>query len=267
MRGRTIRLSVNRRLVIDAMRLSARVPTAAALRRMELGTVAAARMRCAGRPSWVALFVKAFALTADEVPELRRAYISFPWPHLYEYPENAALVMIERIHRGENVVFPFRVRNPAWLPLVQLSQVIREAKTAPIAEVTDFMRVLRIGALPWPLRRLLWWTAHSFAGLRANYFGTFVVSAISSWGAEGLFGLPPSTVLLTYGVVAPDGAVDVRVIWDHRVLDGAVMARALGRMEQVLCADITQELLSSQPPAADTPLPMSRIDWNPTPAG
>jgi hypothetical protein len=34
MRGRTIRLSANRRLVIDAMRLSARVPTAAALRRM-----------------------------------------------------------------------------------------------------------------------------------------------------------------------------------------------------------------------------------------
>jgi hypothetical protein len=107
MRGRTIRLSVNRRLVIDAMRLSARVPTAAALRRMELGTVAAARMRCAGRPSWVALFVKAFALTADEVPELRRAYISFPWPHLYEYPENAALVMIERIHRGRTSFFRF----------------------------------------------------------------------------------------------------------------------------------------------------------------
>ena len=251
MRGRTVRLTVNRRLILDAMRISARVPVASAQRRMELGTVAAARTRCTGRPSWVALFVKAFALTADEVPELRRTYVSFPWPHLYEYPENAALVMIERIYRGENVVFPFRIRNPGWLPLVQLSEVIRNAKTAPIGEVTDFMRVLRIGALPWPLRRLLWWTAHSFAQQRANYFGTFVVSVYSSLGVEPLFGLPPCTVLLTYGVVAPDGAVDVRVIWDHRVLDGAVMARTLVRMEQVLCADITQELLSSQPLAAD----------------
>jgi hypothetical protein len=260
MRGRTIRLSANRRLIIDAMRLSARVPTAAALRRMELGTVAAARMRCAGRPSWVALFVKAFALIADEFPELRRAYISFPWPHLYEYPQNAALVMIERMYQGENVVFPFRIRNPAWLPLVQLSEVIRKVKTAPIEEIKDFMVVLRVGALPWPLRRLLWWVAYGFGRLRANYFGTFIVSVYSSLGVEPLYGLPPSTVLLTYGIVAPDGAVDVRVIWDHRVLDGAVIARILVRMEEVLCTDITQELLSSQPPAADTPLPMSRID-------
>ncbi len=263
MRGRIVHLSANRRLIVDAMRISARVPVASALRRMELGTVAAARTRCAGRPSWVAVFVKAFALIADELPELRRTYMSFPWPHLYEYPENAALIMIERRYRGENVVFPFRIRNPAWLPLVQLSEVIRKAKTTPIEDVADFMRVLRIGALPSPLRRLLWWTAHGFARLRANYFGTFVVSVYSSWGVEPLFGLPPCTVLLTYGVVAPDGAVDVRVIWDHRVLDGAVMARALRRLEQVLRSDITQELLSSQPPTTDPTLYLPRTDREP----
>ncbi len=39
-----------------------------------------------------------------------------------------------------------------------------------------------------------------------------------------------------------DGQVDVRVIYDHRVMDGATVARALGRVEHVLQTDIVAEL-------------------------
>jgi hypothetical protein len=134
--------------------------------------------------------------------------------------------MIERMYEGESAAFPFRIRNPSWLPIVQLSETIRNAKTAPIEEMTDFVRVVRISALPWPLRRLLWWIAHSFGRLRASYFGTFIVSVYSSLGADPLYGISPGTALLTYGVIASDGEADVRIMWDHRVLDGAVIARA-----------------------------------------
>jgi pyruvate/2-oxoglutarate dehydrogenase complex dihydrolipoamide acyltransferase (E2) component len=34
----------------------------------------------------------------------------------------------------------------------------------------------------------------------------------------------------------------VRVVYDHRVMDGAVVARALGRMEEVLTGPIVDEL-------------------------
>ena len=42
------------------------------------------------------------------------------------------------------------------------------------------------------------------------------------------------TTTLNYGVIAEDGTVDVRLIYDHRVLDGATIARALGELETVL---------------------------------
>jgi hypothetical protein len=250
-RGRTLRLSAGRRFITDAMWLSARVPTVSAQRRMQLGTVATARAACAHRASWVALFTKAFAMVADECPELRRAYIRCPWPHLYEYPENAGIVMIERIHQGESVALPFRIRNPSWLPVAMLSEIVQNAKAAPIEEMTDFVRVIRISALPWPLRRLLWWIAYSFGRVRASFFGTFIVSVYSSMGADPLYGISPGTVLLTYGAVAADGGVDVRIMWDHRVLDGATIARALVRMEEVLCTTIAEELASSRAPATD----------------
>ncbi|MEZ5786306.1 MAG: hypothetical protein R3D62_07495 [Xanthobacteraceae bacterium] len=211
---------------------------------MDLKPVAAARARNAVRPSWVAIFVKAFAMVADEFPELRRTYLSHPWPHLYQYPENAALVMIERQHQGESVVFPFRIRNPGWVPLGQLSETIRTAKTAPVEDTVDFVRVLRVSALPWPLRRLVWWLGYHFGRLRANYFGTFVLSAYPSEGADPLHGIGPVTMLLTYGLIGPDGAITVRAMWDHRVLDGVVIARALLRLEEVLNTRILEELLS-----------------------
>jgi hypothetical protein len=251
MRGQAVRLSASRRFISDAMRIAARVPTVMAQRRMQLGAIAAARVRCVGRPSWVAIFTKAFALAADDFPEVRRTYMPYPRPHLYEYPENAAVIMIERMHGDENAIFPFRIRNPGWVPIVQLSEIIRDAKTAPIEGMADFMRILRISALPSPLRRLLWWIAHNSGRLRANYFGTFVVSSLTSMGSELIHGIAPGMVLLSFGIVASDGTVDVRAMWDHRVIDGALFSRVLARMEVVLRTSILQELQSARSPTAE----------------
>ena len=44
------------------------------------------------------------------------------------------------------------------------------------------------------------------------------------------------------GVIGPDGKVDVRLTYDHRVLDGATVARALGELERVLACEILAEL-------------------------
>jgi hypothetical protein len=39
--------------------------------------------------------------------------------------------------------------------------------------------------------------------------------------------------------------VDVRIVYDHRVLDGATVARALARLEDVLNGEIAAELSGS----------------------
>lgn len=245
MRGERFRLSANRQFVVDAMRIAARTPFVSAQRRMRINSVVAARNQCSTRPSWSALFTKAFALVADEFPELRTAYMPYVRPHLYRYNENAAIVVIERILGDENVVFPFRIRNPGWVPVFRLSEVLREAKCAPIDTITDFVRILRISALPWPFRQMAWWIGHNSGRLRGNYFGTFVVSSLAFSGAEMLHVISPGITLLSYGIVKDDGVVDVSVTWDHRIGDGAVFARSLVRLEEVLNTVIVQELASA----------------------
>ena len=101
MRGRAIGLSVPRQMMIDFLYFARGVPTVPVQKHMSVAALAAARAACNDRPRWTAIFTKAFALVAEEVPQLRRAYVKFPWPHLYEYPTSKANIMIERDYQGE----------------------------------------------------------------------------------------------------------------------------------------------------------------------
>src|SRR5262249_30101304 len=77
-----------------------------------------------------------------------------------------------------------RIKDPARAPLTDIARAVRAAASDPIEEVRDFRRLLRISALPRPIRRLLWWLALNIGRQRANYFGTFAVSVYSASGAE-----------------------------------------------------------------------------------
>jgi hypothetical protein len=226
----------------DLMHFAAKVPTVPVQRRMNLAPLVLARR--ASRPPWTALFTKAFALVAREFPELRRAYCKFPWPHLYEYPASVAHITIEREYEGEPAVLGLRIKDPAKLSIAEIGVAIRQASTAPIGSIKSFRHALRFASWPRPLRRPLWWIALNVGRFRPSYFGTFGVSVYSALGAESLHPLSPLTCTLNYGVIAADGTVDVRLIYDHRVLDGASIARALVRMEEVLNTTVYTELVS-----------------------
>ncbi len=57
-------------------------------------------------------------------------------------------------------------------------------------------------------------------------------------------GSGPRVVLgtLNYGVIGPDGRTTARLVYDHRVMDGGTIARALGRLDEVLNGEMMDEL-------------------------
>ncbi len=249
--GRKLPLSLPRRFICDLVRSAQKVPTVPMQRRMRLGEVADARRQLRHRPSWCGIFLKAYATVAASRPELRRAYISFPWPHLYEYPINIASVGIERRYGDEDAVFFAQIRSPELQPLAEIDSHLRRFKEAPIESIGPFRRALWVSRLPRPLRRFAWWLGLNASGyLRARYLGTFGISVVGSLGAAGLHLLSPLTTAVNYGTFEPDGTLDVRVTYDHRVLDGAPMARALAHLEDVLHGEILAELREL---AADEP--------------
>ncbi len=241
--GRNIRLSLPRRFVCDLLHFAHRVPTVPVQRRMNLAEVVAARRAAAPRPSWVALFTKAYAFVAAARPELRRSYLSFPTPHLYEHPVSVASVAVERRFGDEDAVFFGHITQPENRGLPELDAKLRELKERPVESVGAFRKALRVSALPRPLRRLAWWVGlNAWGRKRAQFLGTFGVSVYAGLGAASLHPLSPLTTALNYGVIDADGSVDVRLVYDHRVLDGATVARALQDLERVLTCEIVAEL-------------------------
>jgi hypothetical protein len=233
--GRRLSLSLPRRWIGDFLHFAQKVPTVPVQRRMNIAPLVTARDQAMPRPSWCALFTKAYAMVAAARPELRRAYLTFPWVHLYEHPINVVSIAIERQLDGEDAVFFTQIRGPEEHTPEQLDRVLDHCKELPVDRIGTFKRALRISRLPWPLRRLSWWLALNWSGYyRARNVGTFGVSVYSGLGAESLHPLSLVTTTLNYGVIADDGTVDVRIIYDHRVLDGATIARVLGELEEAL---------------------------------
>jgi hypothetical protein len=250
--GRNLSLSLPRRFIGDLVHFAHQVPTVPMERRMYLAPVVAARLAAEPRPSWCAVFTKAYALVAARRPELRRSYIPFPWPHLYEHPINIASVGVERRMGEEDAVFFAHLRRPEVQPLAAINAHLRRLKDDPVHSIGLFRRILKVSRLPRPLRRLLWWFGLNLSGYRrARYLGTFGISVVAGLGAAGLHLLSPLTTALNYGVFGPDGSLEVRVTYDHRVLDGAAVARAMQDLEGVLKGEILTELKAAgQGPAA-----------------
>jgi hypothetical protein len=241
--GRWIPLSLPRRFISELVYFSKLAPLTTMQRTMWLPAVVEARQRVQPRPGWCALFTKAYSLVAARRSPLRQAYMPWPWPHLYEHPICVASVAVERRYRDEDAVFFTHVRVPHEQTLAGIENHLRRCKTEPIESIALFRRILYTSRFPWPMRRLAWrFGLYTSGRRRAKHMGTFGVSVTSNIGSSGLDLLTPLTTGLNYGVVSAEGSVDVRLTYDHRVLDGGTAARALGEVEEVMNGAILAEL-------------------------
>jgi hypothetical protein len=250
-KGRYLPLSWSRRVACDYLHFAAQIPTVPVQRTMNLARLREARAASRPAVSWTILFTKAYALLAQELPVLRQALVNFPWPRVYEHPVSHPMVMVEREYEGEMLVVGCLLRDPEQTSLRRLHEHLEAFRTRPVEESNLFRKSRLIGRLPRFLRRWAWWIGLNWCGAkRAKYYGTFAISVYSGLGAESLHPITPLTTTLNYGVIAADGTVPVRIVYDHRLMDGATIARALARFEQILNGTIADELLGARAAAA-----------------
>lgn len=241
--GVSMPLSLPRQLICDYLHFARQIPSVPVQRRMHLGEVVAARAAAGLRPSWCGIFLKAYGFVTAACPPLRRAYMAFPRPRLYEHPINVASVAIERKLGDEDAVLFAHIRQPEALSLAEIDYRLRRFKEQPLESFGDFRRILLMYRFPRPMRRMLWWLALNLWGRkRAAFMGTSGITVYAGLGAASLHPLSLLTTTLNYGVIESDGSVDVRITYDHRVMDGATVARALADLERVLTHEILLEL-------------------------
>jgi hypothetical protein len=245
--GRNRALSPFRKLVIELSHHTQKVPGGTVERPMDLSALIAARQACLPKPSWTAIFLKAMGIVAAEQPALRCAYMPFPWMHLYEHPINIANFTIERRFQDEDVVFFAQVRSPERRSLKELDKIIRTCQEEPLESLKFFKRTIRMSKVPWLFRRLTWWVSlNLFGKLRCHNFGTFSLTSVAAAGGGVLHMEPLLTSTVHYGLFDERGSLPMRITFDHRAVDGCVVARALVRLEEVLHHEVLQEIIAGR---------------------
>src|SRR5436190_14754900 len=198
-KGTWLGLSPARKMTIELLHFARQVPSVPVARALNVAAVARARAQAAAPPSWTTVFVRAYGLVARRFPGLRRALIPWPYPRLYEHPHSVCALVVEREWRGETVLLGAKLRAPEDMPLGAIHRHLRRLKESPVREVSEFRQALRVGRLPGPLRRFLFWHSLQFSGAkRAKRFGTFMVSSYGSLGAEQMHPRSFHTTLLTF---------------------------------------------------------------------
>ena len=240
-RPRRLRIPRSRRLVIDVLHYRAKVPTCAHDRLCDFRGVAEARERCPVRISWSILFIKAFGLVAARLPVLRQTYQRWPWPHVYQHPSSVAMVATHRDFDGEPWLFWSRFSSPEAKPLVRMQESLDRYLTDPVE--TTFPWQYQLSGFPTIVRRMLWsWTLNIGGPNRVRRSGTFFLTTIAGQGAE--IQHPPAflTTNATYGPIDENGKSRVTLAYDHRLMDGRLIAGTLAGIEEALNGPIAAEL-------------------------
>lgn len=242
--GRSVRMTPARRYIGDLLHAGMQMPLVTIQKDMNVAELAVARKLAPGRPSWCAIFTKAYGKVVASRPDLRRIVLYFPWERMYEYSSAAADITVEvRLEDGNALVF-VPIRHPEECPLVEIDRTIAAVQEKPLETVMSFQHGLFLAQFcPRFLRRWVWWGLLNLSGrIRSWYIGTYGVTSVGNWGVESVRPIAPTISILHYGAIDPQGNVSIRMTYDHRVLDGSGPSMALNEMEKFLQTDILAEL-------------------------
>jgi hypothetical protein len=209
-------------------------------REIDLRELTVLRSEVSPKISWTMLFIKAYGLLSHQHPHLRQALMTWPWTHLYEHPCSVAMLAINRLEEQEDRLFWGRFVAPETRPLADLQAELDCYKSGPVASI--FRRQVRLAQFPSPLRRIAWRLTLNSGTKRAKRLGTFGLSTLAGLGAYNRHHPSCLSTSLSYAPMDAKGRALVTILFDHRIVDGAAIARDLAELEMILNTDIAAEL-------------------------
>ncbi len=210
--------------------------------KINIANVVAARGTSSAAINWAAVWMKALSLVGQRRPELRSAYLPFPWARIYVHPQMVCTMVIERTWRGASALFFQQFNAPEKASLRELDASMRRLRQVAVEEVGSFRRMIRLSRPPVLIRRLIWSIGLNWSGpLRAKYFG---ISAINPFpiGGRIVQTTMPVSFMLYFGLIEPNGDAQIQVFYDHRIMDGVELYKILRDLEVTMNRDIAAEL-------------------------
>jgi hypothetical protein len=241
MDGKTQRIGRERSIVLDVVHLARKIPSFPVERWFELQELGEIRQAAKRRISWITLFARAYGLVSRDFPELRQTFVSWPFARVYQSPYCVISLAVNRQTESGEQLFFGRLRFPENRSLLEIQAELDECVNGDVRQA--FKQQLRSAALPTWLRRIgWWWRLQVDIPQKARRVGTGSMSVLASYGVHNRLHPCMLTSSLSYGPQEADGRMWVTLQCDHRVIDGALAARAINAMHDLLRTQIVNEL-------------------------
>lgn len=236
-------LSNGRRLIDDITRIANRIPAAGISGDFELSVIDKLRRQTRPKISWNVLYLKAYAMVAQEIPELNQFFVNFPWPHIYQHHKIVGMLTINREFDGHRQLFFARFNNAQQESLAALQKKYDHFRHDPVSSIRQFRHQIRFAKLPRLIRSLGWWVMFElWPQKRATHVGTIGMSFSGYRGIYGHRHLGPSTSILGIDPFPSNGKAHLVLTFDHRILDGIPATEVLNRIHQKLLGPVQDEL-------------------------
>lgn len=203
-----------------------------------------ARARTTGNVSYVSYVVKAVADTLADYPDAR-AVLTGRSPRLTVSSAVHAKVLFDKTVDGQRCVVSGTVEHVETAGVQAVQEAIDVYKRAEVDDLGPFAAIRKLQRLPLPLMRMVYRVMMRNPQRRAALQGTFAVTSIGHERVGTILPLIAGTLGLGVGHIADgplvrDGQVVVAplftlsLVFDHRVLDGAMAAEILAGVKDRL---------------------------------
>jgi len=261
MEHRTERIPKYRRFSIDAGRLARGKNIVHGLLEVDV-TVARQLMesyegQTGEKPSFTAYVVNCLGEAIKSDDHLH-AYLD--WRRrlvIYEDVNIGTMIEIER--DGSRVPMPYVFKNVNQKDYLAIHQEMRAAQRKPLDTQAGKSTPMLL-AVPWLVRRVLYWWINRVPGRFRTYSSPVLVTAVGMFGNGSAWGLPNSsnTLTVTLGGIALKPAViegeiiareflNMTISVNHDIVDGAPIARFVSNLATLIETGYGLDSLNQEP--------------------
>ncbi|MSQ04279.1 MAG: hypothetical protein EXR71_20765 [Myxococcales bacterium] len=211
------------------------------------------RLRAARRggaaASLTSYLVKATASLLREQPDLNQHLFVSWWGRrrVVRFEDIHCTLIVARRHEGQDLLFPLVVRHADRLSIGEIEAIVHHHKTAPLAELEQMQALERVKRTPRIGLKLFSLRARSDPAFYLRTFGTYGLSSLVRQRGHGIAGatvantgvafLPGSLRALPRvvdGQIVARDVLSVGFVFDHYLLDGVAMVRAVEGLARYL---------------------------------
>lgn len=195
--------------------------------------------------SYLAYFIQAVSQVVSHYPEANSLLTGRYFPRLLSLGEINAKFTLDKQMDGQRLVASAVIEQADQLSLQTIQQRIDYFKGQDFADCPEFAPIRKLHQLPLVLSRVLFGRAMQDPRVKSRVQGSFTITSLGGRAVNRFIPLPGCTLTLGVGditqrAIVREGqmtvawATTLTLVFDHRVIDGALAAEILSAIKQQL---------------------------------